>query len=89
MIIFVVSMLGIFAGALAGYFELYTPRSLPEVLLVALPCGMCEMFIIGKLIKRFERLAFLDKLRLDNDPFPFFFVAFAAAAYVVSNPPSL
>ena len=82
-------MLGIFAGALAAYFELCTPRTTSEFLLVGLVGGMCETFIMEKLIERYKRLAFLDKLRLDNDLFPFFFTGFASAAYVVSNPPSL
>lgn len=87
MVIVVVSLLGLLLGALAGRAgaHLYAPHSTAELLLVAIPCGLVEMFVIGKLIKRFDRLAFLDKLRLDDEPFSFFSVAFFAAWYMVNN----
>ena len=88
MVIFIVSVLGLALGALAGRAgaHLYAPHSTAELLLVAIPCGLGEMFVIEKLInKRFDRLAFLDKLRLDDEPFSFFSVAFFAAWYMVNN----
>ena len=87
MVIVVVSLLGLLLGALAGRAgaHIYAPHSTAELLVVAIPCGLVEMFVIGKLIKRFDRLAFLDKLRLDDEPFSFFSVAFFAAWYMVNN----
>ena len=88
MVIVVVSLLGLLLGALAGRAgaHLYAPHSTAELLLVAIPCCLGEMFVIEKLInKRFKRLAFLDKLRLDDEPFSFFSVAFFAAWYMVNN----
>ena len=88
MVMFIVSVLGLALGALAGRAgaHIYAPHSTAELLLVAIPCGLGEMFVIEKLInKRFDRLAFLDKLRLDDEPFSFFSVAFFAAWYMVNN----
>lgn len=87
MVIVVVSVLGLVLGALAGRAgaHLYAPHSTAELLLVAIPCCLGEIFLIGKLIKRFDRLALLDKLRLDDEPFGFFSVAFFAAWYMVNN----
>ncbi len=87
MVIFIISVLGLVLGALAGRAgaHLYAPHSTAELLLVAIPCCLGEMFVIGKLIKRYKRLAFLDKLRLDDEPFSFFSVAFFAAWYMVNN----
>ena len=87
MVIVVVSLLGLLLGALAGRAgaHIYAPHSTAELLVVAIPCGLVEMFVIGKLIKRFDRLALLDKLRLDDEPFGFFSVAFFAAWYMVNN----
>lgn len=87
MVIVVVSVLGLVLGALAGRAgaHLYAPHSTAELLLAAIPCCLGEIFLIGKLIKRFDRLALLDKLRLDDEPFGFFSVAFFAAWYMVNN----
>lgn len=87
MVIFIVSVLGLALGALAGRAgaHLYAPHSTAELLLVAIPCCLGEIFLIGKLIKRFDRLALLDKLRLDDEPFGFFSVTFFAAWYMVNN----
>ncbi|MBR4876355.1 MAG: hypothetical protein IKU14_01410 [Rhodocyclaceae bacterium] len=87
MVIVVVSVLGLVLGALAGRAgaHLYAPHSTAELLLVAIPCCLGEIFLIEKLIKRFDRLALLDKLRLDDEPFGFFSVAFFAAWYMVNN----
>lgn len=87
MVIVVVSVLGLVLGALAGRAgaHLYAPHSTAELLLVAIPSCLGEIFLIEKLIKRFDRLALLDKLRLDDEPFGFFSVAFFAAWYMVNN----
>ena len=50
MTIFIVSMLGIFAGAWLGISGIYTPHTTLDVLLVGVPCGMCEIFIIENLL---------------------------------------
>ena len=52
MVIFIVSVLGLALGALAGRAgaHLYAPHSTAELLLVAIPCCLGEMFVIGKLM---------------------------------------